>query len=643
MSFLEDKNVSIAMLQETWLKACDKSIFEEIKNYGYKILSKMRTIKRGGGTTFLYKSNLQIKKSFTELQNCFSSFEHIAGLFNHNRDILKLVNIYRPPYSVKFPITTRSFLDEFESFLSKIQEFRGHLIIAGDFNLNLKDTNSAYAKEFLELLEKYNLMQLVNSSTHVKGGMIDFIIVEKTIICQIGSVETILDFKTDHYPIHLSLKTNLMDNHENCKPIIKNVRDINSIDIGSCIEEIKMSPLVQFSVVPALSLDDYINIYNSFLSKLFDDHCPVVTKKYRYKHRNSLWFNPTLQTLKRAKRKAERRLRKNFSQGNVEHLRLSRNRYNVELKRARSEFYQKKLFDSKQDSKTLYKTLHKLTGNIKERTQPSFDSEEVISEKMSEYYIQKVSKIRSDIQADFKPHQQHTYTVDYCFNQFSAISIKDLELVFSSMKRKTCLLDPIPTSVLFKFVDILYPFVLNVVNLIMEQSEFPSSLKQSIITPVVKDESKSADDFKNTRPVNNLPFISKVVERVMYLQLNYYIESNGMHAVHQSSYRAHHSCETGMVRVMGDIQESVLRKENVALVMLDSSSAFDTVDHELLLNKLKFNFGIKGKALQLIQSYLQGRTFSVKVGNTQSQPKRVLFGVPQGSLLGPLFYILYTK
>ena len=94
---------------------------------------------------------------------------------------------------------------------------------------------------------------------------------------------------------------------------------------------------------------------------------------------------------------------------------------------------------------------------------------------------------------------------------------------------------------------------------------------------------------------------------------------------------------------MGDNQENVLRKENVALVMLDSSSAFDTVDHELLLNKLEFNFGIKGKALQLIQSYLQERTFSVKVGNTQSQPKRVLFGVPQGSLLGPLFYILYTK
>ena len=189
----------------------------------------------------------------------------------------------------------------------------------------------------------------------------------------------------------------------------------------------------------------------------------------------------------------------------------------------------------------------------------------------------------------------------------------------------------------------LSPILLTIINKSFSKNSFPEILNHALITPVIKDHNGNIDDFKNYRPISNLPFLSKLLEKVAYLQLNKHIEDNKLHAKFQSSYRQNHSCETAMFKVTGDIQKSINENNNVALVLLDSSAAFDTVDHAILIKRLEDSFLIKSDALNWIKSYLTDRKFSIMINNVKSQSKLLNYGVPQGSLLGPLFYILYTK
>ena len=129
----------------------------------------------------------------------------------------------------------------------------------------------------------------------------------------------------------------------------------------------------------------------------------------------------------------------------------------------------------------------------------------------------------------------------------------------------------------------------------------------------------------------------------MLNQLNDHLNSNDLYCPVQSGYRPHHSCETLLVRMTDDINREIQAGKIVIVVLLDLSAAFDTIDHEILLEKLQKDYGINGKASEWMQSYLQSRSFCVKIGDTFSPLLELLFGVPQGSLLGPILFILYIK
>jgi hypothetical protein len=168
-------------------------------------------------------------------------------------------------------------------------------------------------------------------------------------------------------------------------------------------------------------------------------------------------------------------------------------------------------------------------------------------------------------------------------------------------------------------------------------------VKKAIVTPLIKDKTKSHDEYSNYRPVSLIPFLAKVLERVLYPQINDHIESNNLHCKFQSSYRKNFSCETALTRVVGDIQNFVSEGFCVLLILLDNSAAFDTVDHNILLKRLTLNFNIKQDALCMIKSYLSNREFSVAINGEIGKSNHLKHGVPQGSILGPLFYILYVK
>ena len=169
-----------------------------------------------------------------------------------------------------------------------------------------------------------------------------------------------------------------------------------------------------------------------------------------------------------------------------------------------------------------------------------------------------------------------------------------------------------------------------------------SSLKESIIRPLLKKIGLDCNDLKNYRPVSNLTFVSKILEKIVFKQILMHIDFNSLHAIFQSAYKKYHSTETALLRVYTDLLDGIDDGKICFLNLLDLSSAFDTIDHDILITRLHTCFGISGNVLNWIRSYLSGRQYCVKIGNYVSDSDTVRFGVPQGSVLGPFLFTLYT-
>lgn len=202
-----------------------------------------------------------------------------------------------------------------------------------------------------------------------------------------------------------------------------------------------------------------------------------------------------------------------------------------------------------------------------------------------------------------------------------------------------CDLDHVPTKIVTSVCATPLPSIAKLIKLSITTGEFLGSWKRAVVLPLLK-KPTPPPELNNLIPVSNLQFISKFVEKVVANQVLQHCNQHCPLLVFQSSYRQYYSTETALLKIHSEIMQSIDEQEVVLMVLLDLSSAFDTVDHSILVNILEHVFGIKNTALNWFISYLGSRSQFISLDGVYSDEIPVQHGVPQGSFSGPLCFTL---
>jgi hypothetical protein len=632
--FILFNDIDILCVTETWFKESgDEPKLRDLAPAGYTTKSFPRpTTTCGGGIAFVISDRLLPYCSFD-----FSfAFQHQTFELVHLKlslpgsPVTNIFGIYRPVPSKKNKLTPSMFINELPDFLEFVNDLPGTLLLIGDFNFHFNKPTVGYTPEVLEILDTFGLQQSVNEITNKQGNTVDWVVYrDSDHLLESSTVDN--NLASDHYAVKCELDIT--------RPAVpktyKEVRKISAIDI-----EAFKSDLI--TVIPS---EPSACQLTSALRATLDKHAPS-SKRLISDRSLCQWYNtvgPELLEAKQERRKAERRWRTTGLTVHREIYQTARNHVTDIVHQAKTLFYSSKILACN-TSKQLFNVTNSLLGKVSCLNLPTIFQIKELPQKFLEFFNGKIDTIREKLDSTAPSYSLADRA--YCgppLASFGPVSQDYVKKLCLQCSPKSCELDAIPTHLLFQCIDDVLPHITHVINTSLCSGHVPEIFKSAVVRPLIKKPSLDKNVLKNYRPVSNLSFLSKLLERTVLEQILEHLKKNHLLNPHQSAYRQGHSCETALLRIVNDLLCGLDDRNVSLLAMLDLSAAFDTIDHNILFSRLQTSFGFKDVALDWIVSYLTGRTQTVCVQDKYSDRSPLRYGVPQGSVLGPVLFVLYAS
>jgi len=626
-----DHKVDVLCLVETWHDV-DSICFRRLRSDGYQIVDRPRprppsdcstmSVNHGGVAIVSVPG---VRLTSISLGSNPDSFEQVCARIVVGSLSSIVAVIYRPGSA---PVTP-TFFDDLSELLNRIVSYREPIYIVGDVNVRLDRLDDPNARRLTELLDVYGFSVRVDEPTHVRGGLLDVVATRSDLTPPPVTVHDV-DL-SDHHLLKWSVAVTKP------APCIESVnrRPWHLLDVDVLREALSASRLCQPDRWTDCTVDQLAELYDSEITQVLDKLVPLRTVTIR-RRPSDPWFDQECRESKRVVRRLERSARSCGSPESITAWRTKRRAYRALLRQKRQHFWRAKIDAEKSSPRQLWRSIDALLGRGRAPPHDAVDAEQ-----FHRYFDDKVASVRSATAGAPPPLIQPT-SCSASFQCFQPVCADDVVDAVRALPDKSCASDPLPTSLLKAVVDVVAPFLVHLFNSSLSSGFVPEAFKTAFISPRLKKSDIDPADARSYRPISNLSVGSKLLERLVARQLLAHLNASGLLPRLQSAYRANHSTETAVLKVLSDILLAIDAGDLSALVLLDLSAAFDTVDHDILLRRLQTSYGINGVVLQWFRTYLIGRRQYVRIGSSSSTPAVIVCGVPQGSVLGPILFLLYT-
>ena len=639
LSLFHDRSLDVLLLTETWHDS-DSVCTNRLRSSGFIVTDRPRprfncdTLSTNHGGV-LIMSTARVHQARLHLHSNHETFETVCVRLSSGRSSCVIILIYRTG------AVTPLFFDELSTTLSQLSSYSCPLIVAGDFNIHIERPGDPHALALLDTFRAYGLTCEVNSPTHDLGGTLDLVFTRSDLPSISVSVSD--PGLSDHHLLSWSipfLLPPLVYDHITYRPW-------SSLNICEFKAQLVESPLCNPSLWEGLDADELAALFDSCITTVLNRLIPLRTAKLR-RRPSDPWFDSLCRESKRNTRRFERRLQhlRRLASREFHHseaidraqqdLKQSYLQYRSLLRERKDSFWRSKISASRHSPRDLWLSFDSLMG----RGRPS-PNDMMTASDFHNFFEEKVDNVREATSGSSSPTFVSASS-NINFDSFLFVTSDTVARAIKQLPNKSSSRDPIHTALLKESV-ILVPFLTHLFNLSLSSGVFPAHWKHACITPVLKKGRLNPLEVSSYRPISNLAVLSKILEKLVSMQLRSYLRDNNLLPSFQSAYRPHYSTETAVLKLTSDILLS-LDKGNVCLLScLDLSAAFDTVDHSILLSRLHTTYGLCGTALDWFTSYLSDRSQSVRYGMSTSQSRNLGHGVPQGSVLGPLLFILFTN
>ena len=641
--------VDVIILIETWLT---KESASRINMPGYTYVGKIRKAKKGGGVGFLVRNNL-VYKTRNDLDWKIEEYESCFIEIKSNLRNIICGALYRPPNT-----KAKQFVDEYQNCSRKLQTEKNKSFIIGmDHNLDLlKHESYSPTQMLLEIMAESNHFPCIMRPTRItshSATLIDNIVVSADLYKK-QECSIIIHDISDHLPCIMKISGCLKNDRNaqityKCNLSTKNIEELkHRLDSINWVDELKQQ-----------NSDDGMNLFHSKLISIMNDVCPERPHNVST-NRNikEAWMTPGLLRCS----KTQLKLYKAYLTKKDRCSEIKYKTYRDELKRikrsCRCSFYLEKCTELKNNTKKMWQLINGIInknndkrcviGLLTVNNLETANSKDIVNG-LADHFSSVGKQFASSMGTSNKTITEYNNKIPKNSKSLLLYPTTEIEIgsiIDKMIAKQSSGWDGISNKLIKNLKSSLITPLNILFNQSMSEGIFPNIMKTALVTPLHKSGKKSIRT--NYRPISLLITISKILEKLIYHHTYNFLTKTNQFYQSQYGFRKKHSCENAIQELLGTVLKGFENNEYTCAVFLDLSKAFDSLEHQILIEKLSL-YGIRGIALEWFQSYLTDRRLRVKCPAGEptehciSDEYDITHGVPQGSILGPLLFLVYCN